>query len=151
MTAVLSNTATSDDVLEKLLGANIPLDVWWILVEGLSRISCGYRCFRCRASLFYHEFHHNTTRSTYIHTYMTCNNLKTERGIYLWKCPGRYFGNFIFFSKIIWMMDRAAVVSLSCLRNGTPGFSTNSYVRKSDALYIYIYIKFMHMVELMIE
>lgn len=26
--------------------------------------------------------------------------------------------NFILFSKIIWMMDRAAVVSLSCLRNG---------------------------------
>ena len=49
--------------------------------------------------------------------------LKTESGIYLWKCPGRYFGNFILFSKIIWMMDRAAVVSLSCLRNGWfPGF-----------------------------
>ena len=51
------------------------------------------------------------------------HDVKTERGIYLWKCPGRYFGNFILFSKIIWMMDRAAVVSLSCLRNGWfPGF-----------------------------
>ena len=51
------------------------------------------------------------------------HDVKTERGIYLWKCPGRYFRNFILFSKIIWMMDRAAVVSLSCLRNGWfPGF-----------------------------
>ena len=65
------------------------------------------------------------------------HDVKTERGIYLWKCPGRYFRNFILFSKIIWMMDRAAVVSLFCLRNGPPGFSTNSGVRKSDALYMY--------------
>ena len=56
------------------------------------------------------------------------HDVKTERGIYLWKCPGRYFRNFILFSKIIWMMDRAAVVSLFCLRNGPPGFSTESYV-----------------------
>ena len=68
------------------------------------------------------------------------HDVKTERGIYLWKCPGRYFRNFILFSKIIWMMDRAAVVSLFCLRNGPPGFSTNSYVRKSDALYIHVHI-----------
>ena len=66
------------------------------------------------------------------------HDVKTERGIYLWKCPGRYFRNFILFSKIIWMMDRAAVVSLFCLRNGPPGFSTNSYVRKSDALYLHV-------------
>ena len=46
------------------------------------------------------------------------HDVKTERGIYLWKCPGRYFGNFILFSKIIWMMDEAAVFLLSCLRNG---------------------------------
>ena len=62
MTAVLSNTATSD-VLGKVIGVNIPLDVWWTLVEGLSFISCGYRCFETRVSLFYHEFHH---RNSYI-------------------------------------------------------------------------------------
>ena len=72
------------------------------------------------------------------------HDVKTERGIYLWKCPGRYFGNFILFSKIIWMMDRAAVVSLFCLRNGPPGFSTNSYVRKSDALCMYVWCAWPH-------
>ena len=58
------------------------------------------------------------------------HDVKTERGIYLWKCPGRYFRNFILFSKIIWMMDRAAVFLLSCLRNGWfPGFL--HFVRKA--------------------
>ena len=44
----------------------------WILVEGLSRISCGYRCFRTRACLFYHGFHHMYSVCMYMYVCTTC-------------------------------------------------------------------------------